>query len=158
MSNKSVFSEEDGTIKKKVWIIIAVIIVTLTISYCIIGNPFILYNNYRLKQSIHTISKAEVTLNEIVPFEWDTVYTFSPYTARSEIEEIIGFKSNAIKETVNEGMVQLLFVNGKTVSGSVCGYAQNLGYSIDFTDKVEFEKNSVFEVYIQDNIIYLSKR
>ena len=111
-----------------------------------------------MKQSIHTISKAEVTLNEIVPFEWDTVYTFSPYTARSEIEEIIGFKSNAIKETVNEGMVQLLFVNGKTVSGSVCGYAQNLGYSIDFTDKVEFEENSVFEVYIQNNIIYLSKR
>lgn len=144
--------------KKKVWNIIAVTIVILAISYYIIGNPFIAYNNYQLKQSIRTISKTEVTLNEVVPFEWDAVYTFTPYASRSEIEEIIGFKSNAIKETINEGMVQLLFVKGGHVVGSVCGYADNLGYSIYFGDKVEFEEKTLFDVCIQDDIIYLTER
>lgn len=144
--------------KKKVCIVTAVTIVMLAISYYIVGNPFVAYNNYRLKQSIHTISKTEVTLNEIVPFEWDTVYTFTPYTSRSEIEKIIGFKSNAIKETINEGMVQLLFVKGSAVSGSVCGYAENLGYCIYFSDNVKFEENTLFDVRIQDDIVYLTER
>jgi len=145
-------------VKKKIWIIIAAVIVISAIGYYIIGNPVIAYNNYRLKQSIHTISKTEVTLNEIVPFEWDTVYTFAPYTSRSEIEEIIGFKSNAIQETISEGMVQLLFVKGSSVSGSVCGYAKNLGYFIDFSGKARFEDNIPFDVRIQDDIVYLTER
>ncbi len=36
--------------KKKIWIIIAVVIGILAISYDIIGNPVIAYNNYRLKK------------------------------------------------------------------------------------------------------------
>lgn len=143
--------------KKKIGIIAVLIIAVLLICCFIIGNPFIAYNNYRLKQSILAISKTEVTLNEIVPFEWDTVYTFPPYTSHSEIEKIIGFKSNSIKETVNEGMVQLLFVNDSKISGSVCGYAENLGYRIDFRDKVAFRENAVFNVYIEDNIVSLKR-
>ena len=118
---------------------------------CNKGKIWILY-------SIHEVSKTEVTLNEIVPFEWSTVYTFDPYVTRSEIEKIIGFKSNAIQETVNEGMVQLLFVKGSSVSGSVCGYAENLGYCIEFSGKINFEDNTPFDVRIQDDIVYLTKR
>ena len=144
--------------KKKAWMISAITIVILAISYCMIGNPFIAYHNYRLKQSIHTISKPTVTLNEIVPFEWDTVYTFAPYTSRSEIEEIIGFKSNAIQETVSEGMVQLLFVKDSAVCGSICGYAENLGYAAHFSDKVELTDNKQFDVDIQNGIVYLTEK
>lgn len=150
-----------GTLRRRIralWPAVAVVIAILAMGYYIIGNPFIEYNNYRLKQSIHSISETEITLNEAVPFAWDTVYTFAPYTSRSEIEDIIGFKSNAIKETVNEGMVQLLFVKGNGVSGSVCGYAENLGYSIYFNDQVKFEDNTLFDVCIQDDIVYLTER
>ena len=115
-------------------------------------------SNYRLKQSIHTISKPPVTLNEIVPFEWDIVYTFAPYTSRSEIEEIIGFKSNAIQETVSEGMVQLLFVKDNAACGSICGYSENLGYSVHFSDKVKLTDNKQFDVDIQDDIVYLTEK
>lgn len=144
--------------KKKTWMMIAGVIVLLVIGYFIIGNPIIAYNNYRLKHRIHQVSKTEVTLNEIVPFEWDAVYTFAPYTTRSEIEEIIGFKSNAIQETVSEGMVQLLFVKGSSVSGSVCGYAENLGYRIDFSDEVKFEDHTPFDVRTQGDVVYLTER
>lgn len=144
--------------KKKVWMISAMAIAILAISCYMIGNPLIAYHNYRLKQSIHTISKPTVTLNEIVPFEWDIVYTFAPYTSRSEIEEIIGFKSNAIQETVSEGMVQLLFVKDNAVCGSICGYSENLGYSVHFSDKVELTDNKQFDVDIQDDIVYLTEK
>ncbi len=144
--------------KKKVWMISAMAIAILAISCYMIGNPLITYHNYRLKQSIHTISKPTVTLNEIVPFEWDIVYTFAPYTSRSEIEEIIGFKSNAIQETVSEGMVQLLFVKDNAVCGSICGYSENLGYSVHFSDKVELKDKKHFDVDIQDDIVYLTEK
>lgn len=144
--------------KKKVWIISAMAIVTLAVGSYMIENPFIAYHNYLLKQSISKISKPTVTLNEIVPFEWDTVYTFAPYTSRSEIEEIIGFKSNAIQETVSEGMVQLLFVKDSAVCGSICGYDENLGYAVHFSDKVEVTDNRQFDVCIQDDIVYLTEK
>lgn len=144
--------------KKKIWIMAASILAVLMIGYCIMGNPSIAYHNHCLKQSIRAISKTEATLNEIVPFEWDTVYTFPPYTSRAEIEKTIGFKSSSIKETVSEGMVQLLFVKDRKLSGSVCGYAENLGYRIEFRDKVEYKENAVFVVSREEDIVLLKKR
>lgn len=144
--------------KKKIVIIIPVIAIILIIAYYIVGNPFVRFNNYRLKQSIKAISKTEVTLNEVVPFEWDAVYTFEPYTSKAEIEKIIGFKSNEIEETISEGMVQLLFVKGGSIPASVCGYAENLGYELKFENKVEFKENAVFEVKINDGIVSLTKK
>ena len=144
--------------KKKICLLTAFAIVIIATSYYIIGNPFVAYNNYRLKQKVHGISKTEVTLNEIVPFEWDVVYTFPPYTSCPEIENIIGVKSKAIRETVNEGMVHLIFVKGDSVSASVCAYVESLGYRIDFSDKVEFGENKLFEVRIQDGIVCLTER
>ena len=44
-----------------------------------------------LQAAVTGISKDTVTLNEVVPFAWDTVYTFAPYTPREEIEAVIGF-------------------------------------------------------------------
>ena len=144
--------------RKKILVTVTIMIGLLITGYIIFGNPIITYHNYQLKQSIRTISKSEVTLNEIVPFAWETIYTFSPYTSRSEIEEIIGFKSSAVQEAVNEGMVQLLFVKGSSVVASVCGYAENLGYRVDFVDKVNFEDHMLFDASIQDGIIYLTEQ
>ena len=55
-------------------------------------------------------------------------------------------------------MVNLLFVKGNTVTGSICDYPKNLGYSIEFKDKVKFKDNVVFEVNIQDGMASLTKK
>lgn len=61
-----------------------------------------------MKQLITSITTESVELNQIVPFEWDIVYTFKSYTSKSQIEEMIGFKSHFIKENaINEGMGHL---------------------------------------------------
>ena len=144
--------------KKRILFVFFSIAVILIVGERMFGSPLVKYNNYHLKQNMQTISESEVTLNSVVPFEWDTVYTFPPYTSKAKIEKTIGFESNEIKETVNEGMVHLIFVKGNTVTGSICDYPKNLGYSIEFKDKVKFKDNAVFEVNIQDGMASLTKK
>lgn len=125
-------------------------------TYLVIGNPIVLMNNQKLGNTLKSIDAATVNINEIVPFDWDTIYTFEPYAPKESIEKIIGFKSNDIEvNNINEGMVHLLFVKDKQVVASVLGYSENLGYRLDFPSKVEFTENAVFNVSISDGIVEL---
>lgn len=141
--------------KIAITIIFCMILVTI-LGYLVIGNPIVLINNKKLENSIKSIQSDNIKLNEVVPFEWDVVYTFEPYASKESIEKIIGFKSNSIKENnINEGMVHLLFVKGEKVMASILGYSKNLGYSLDFPSKVTFVENAQFNVSIIDNIVKL---
>lgn len=142
-------------------IILACIALIAVMGYLIIGNPFIFINNQKLENEVKSIDREIVQLNDVVPFEWDTLYTFGPYQSKEEIEEIVGFKSADIKENnINEGMVHLLFVNDNKVVASILGYASNLGYSIDFTSKdgwkVTFAENAQFNITKVDGITTLT--
>lgn len=131
------------------------ILVTI-LGYLVIGNPIVLINNKKLGNSIKSIQSDNIKLNEVVPFDWDVVYTFEPYASKERIEEIVGFKSSAIKENnISEGMVHLLFVKGKKVVASILGYSTNLGYRLDFPSKVTFEENAEFNVKILNDIVTL---
>lgn len=138
--------------------IIVSIFLLLALGYSLIGNPAIAYRNYKLKNAILSVDSGQtISLNDITPYEWDTVYTFDPYTSRQEIEEIIGFKSRYIKETVSEGMVQLLFVKGDSVAASVCGYADNLGYRVEFNGAIDYADEAEFSVSKNEGIVALIK-
>ena len=141
--------------KIDITIIFCMILVTI-LGYLVIGNPIVLINNKKLENSIKSIQSDNIKLNEVVPFEWDVVYTFEPYASKESIEKIIGFKSNSIKENnINEGMVHLLFVKGEKVMASILGYSTNLGYRLDFPSKVTFVENAKLNVSIIDNIVTL---
>ena len=112
--------------KKRALKLCAAALLILLVIYALIGNPIVFWHNRALEHSLCSLEDGiTVTLNETVPFEWEAVYTFDPYTSKSEMERIIG-----IRETVSEGMVQLIFVNRGRVTASVCGYASNLGYDV----------------------------
>lgn len=144
---------------KKIIAIIAAAFIVYIFVYFVIGNPIVALHNNQLKQAITSIEdKKIITLNEVVPFDWDVVYTFEPYTSKEEIEKKIGFKSVSIRETVNEGMVQLLFVRGKTVAASVCGYMDDLGYAVYFNDSVVFDDNIEFSVEKNSDIVMLTRQ
>lgn len=141
--------------KFTITIIVSTILVAI-LGYLVVGNPVVLINNHKLENSIKSIQSDNIKLNEVVPFDWDIVYTFQPYTPKENIEEIIGFKSSSIKENnINEGMVHLLFVKGEKVVASILGYSTNLGYRLDFPSKVTFVENAQFKVSIIDNIVTL---
>lgn len=145
--------------KKKNKIAITIIFCTILVAilgYLVIGDPIVLINNQKLGNSIKSIQSDNIKLNEVVPFDWDVVYTFEPYSSKESIEEIVGFKSGNIKENnINEGMVHLLFVKGEKVVASILGYSTNLGYRLDFPSKVSFAENAQFNVSIIDNIVRL---
>ena len=125
--------------------------------YLVIGNPAVFLNNHKLEKSVKSINSDTVKLNDIVPFDWDTVYTFEPYSSKESIEEVIGFKSADIKENnINEGLVHLLFVKDKKVVASILGYSTDLGYRIDFPSEVTFAENAQFNVTFADDITTLT--
>jgi len=74
---------------------------------------------------------ARVRLSDLTPFSWDDVYTFDPYTSRKDMANVLGFDGPGLEETVSEGMVQLIFVKDGAHAFTLCGYPENLGYSID---------------------------
>lgn len=119
----------------KIWLVIFVFSVLFVFSgflfYLLFGSPFVNWNNNKLENAIENISAETVTLEEVVPFEWDVVYLFSPYTSHEAIAETIGFESSEIKETVSEFMTQLIFVKDEKIVSSICKYPDNAGFYID---------------------------
>lgn len=108
-------------------------IVVLGILYLIFGDPRIYMNNAKLGDALTGLNSDSVTLEEIIPFEWTTVYTFDPYTSLDRIESITASKSPALKESVSEGMTHIVFKNHGRVMASVCAYPSSIGYSLAFT-------------------------
>lgn len=148
--------------KTKIFIFLVCTVLIVIVGYLMIGNPFVFINNLKLKKIIESSDDGKtVFLNEVIPFEWDTLYTFEPYQSKAEIAEIIGFQSNDIKENnVNEGMVHLLFVKNDKVVASILGYSSNLGYNIDFTSKenlkVTYAENAQFAITKVDGTTILT--
>ena len=150
---------------KKTWMIIIAIVLTITIMGIFLNEKMIIENNnYKLKQAIANISKDEevISINQIVPFDWDKLYSFVPYTRKEEIEKIIGIESNFITESINEGMINLVFVKDEKVVSNICSYVSKIGYEIiipitseryGMIKKIDDNK---FKVGVSKNIITLT--
>lgn len=140
-------------------------IITAIAVLLVVGFGFLWYTSKvaahrerALGAAMTSAAEGEMTLNEVVPFAWDAVYTFAPYTSKEQIEAEIGFRSNRIRETVSEGMTQLVFVKGKRVAMMVCGYPDRLGYDVDFDGKITYEENAVFTVTKDGEVTCFTKK
>lgn len=145
------------------------IVVALGVLYLIFGDPRIYINNEKLEDALTELTTDSVTLEEVVPFEWTTVYTFDPYTSIDRIEWITGSKSPALKESVSEGMTHFVFMNKGRVMASVCAYPSSVGYSLSFAggkntyydyadggySHIEYGDGTVFEVTQVDGLVRL---
>ena len=96
------------------------------------GSSVVNENNDIFSNAVKSVTADKVTLSELATFEWDTMYNFIPFTPKEIIEEIIGFSSNDIRTTYNEGHTQLIFVKDNKIVCNIWGYAANLGYFISF--------------------------
>lgn len=144
----------------------------LSVFYLIFGDPRIYLNNARLKNALSALDGGSVTLEEIVPFEWTTVYTFDPYTSIDRIKWVTGSKSPALKESAGEGMTHVVFTNGGKVAAAVCAYPADVGYYLGFTggentyydypdggySHIEFGDEIAFEVMRDEGFVRLYAR
>ncbi len=123
----------------KKWVAL-ILIAVLAVSAVYCGTFY--HRTQSLKRAVLALEDAQqVTLEDIVPFEWDEVYFFPPYTSKSDIEHALGMHSLFIKETVSENMTQLIFTRGHSVIACITGYP---GFDIEFTGCISAGANTVF--------------
>jgi hypothetical protein len=145
---------------KKSFALIMIALMMLAFAGC--GTSTVDKNNSAFNDAIKSVNADKIALNDVVPFEWDTLYTFAPYMPKAEIQEIIGFSSDDIKETVSEGMTQLLFIKNDEIVCSICGYGENLGYSFSFGTyeenhlAISWDDDVIFTVNNSNDIVNLA--
>ena len=71
-------------------------------------------------------------LNEFIEFKWDELYSFTPYTSKKVVYEVIGYKWDNIRESVDESMNQIVFVKDGKVVCYLYGYPNNIKVGFDF--------------------------
>lgn len=116
-------------------------------------------NAEELKKSFTVISgNSEIDdLSQWTPFEWDTLYSFAPYTPKEKIYEVVGYKWDKITESVNEGMNQIVFLKAGKVVCYLYGYPENIKISFNFGSykdsfiKLLAEDKLSFRTTISDN-------
>ena len=65
--------------RKRIGISIVAIGMIVALTYMAIGNSIVFVNIQKLKHAVTAIKFNYVKLNEIVSFNWDAVYPFTPY-------------------------------------------------------------------------------
>ncbi|ONI38773.1 hypothetical protein AN639_02355 [Candidatus Epulonipiscium fishelsonii] len=152
--------------KKKILVMsaycIGIVGFIIIVGYFFMGNPILYINKYKLTSAIRTIDDKTITLNEVVPFEWETIYSFGPYSNKEHMEEVIGFESDEIyPNNISEDMVDLIFVQDGEVVARVLEYPSKLGYKIqfvpteEFVNKIEFKDETAFNVEKANGIVTL---
>jgi len=116
---------------------IAAIIISIT-AILVITNPFERdvwdVNASKLKGSFDMISGYAYIedLSDFTPFQWDELYSFTPYTSKEEVYKTIGYRWDDISEALNEGMDQIVFLkDGKEVC-YIYGYPHHTKLSFNF--------------------------
>lgn len=88
-------------------------------------------NRYLADKLLNGVSDTSGTVGELFDFDYDKLYVFEPYQSKDEMEKQIGFKSRVLKETVNENMINILFVKDDSPVAYLYGYGSNNGYYVE---------------------------
>ncbi|MCT4595639.1 MAG: hypothetical protein N4A57_15430 [Anaeromicrobium sp.] len=154
---------------RKTYAIVSIFV--LICSVIILVNPFKEkvwdLNSKLLRKEVLSLEQTDkrINLSRLTPFQWDRIYSFSPYTSKEEIYKALGYKWDYACETLNEGMDNVIFTKDKEVVCYLSGYPFRNGYSISFYDRnskngvgiLRFKDNLNFNVRKCDNVIYLEK-
>lgn len=130
---------------KNIFKVLFFLIVIISIFIFISRNSELNKNNrYLTDKLLDSVSDTSGTAEELFNFDYDEVYVFRPYQSKNEMEKQIGFKSRVLKETVSEGMMNILFLKDNSPVAYLYGYGQNNGYYVTLAignySKSEFEK------------------
>ncbi|MCC0764256.1 metallophosphoesterase [Clostridioides sp. ES-S-0006-03] len=91
----------------------------------------------------------EISLGKVLPFKWDKLYVFKPYTPVETIYKTVGYKWRNIIPTDSEDMVQMVFMSNKKPICYIYGDSNKTGLSLKI-DKSEY-KDSIITVLPNDN-------
>lgn len=123
-------------------------------------NPIYLVRNKMLINNIEKVSnKKIITLEELIPFDFDAVYLFAPYSYKKDIEKEIGFKSRFIKDNYTDNLgTELIVVKNKKVISSVFIKIEKNGFIVEglvYSNKMD---KILFEVTKSDLGIFIRQK
>lgn len=113
----------------------------------------------KLEQDNPELAKGkskEISFNEIIPFSWDKVYTFLPYTTTEYMEEITGIKSKKYSTMMYDEGMQLAFVKDHKVVAFISGKISKLNYEIQFSDCISHEDDAIFLASKENDVVKLT--
>ena len=108
--------------------------VLLLVSGCSKHDEIWTVNSSQLSHALSELNQTEENVEELIPFEWDEAYSFTPYLQKEFIYDIIGYKWDNIKESTSEDMIQVVFMYQGKVVCHIFGRVEKLGFVIDFGD------------------------
>lgn len=119
--------------RKKLGLIAGILVAAVSvaaITYAVKWNSKVSVRTRNLENKlIH--SQTQASVKELIDFEYDEVYVFEPYQPKESMEAELGFKCSLLKETVSEGMTNILFVKDNSPAAYLYGYTYQAGYYID---------------------------
>lgn len=124
---------------KRNWIIIFIVILSLSIGACSSNEWSKNEKSLRSKVKKESVEKV-IILTEYTDFEWDTLYVFMPYITKESIYYVIGYEFADIKETVNDDMNQVIFMKDGKVVCYVYGYPYDNGYGFLYKWESTYKK------------------
>lgn len=149
--------------KQRFYIAAAALLAVIALVYSMVGSPVVLWHNHQLKTTLSALTDTSITLEQAVPFSWDEVYSFAPYTSLEEIKQTIGTDSYNLTESTSEGMVQLVFLDEGAVAAAVCDDPANLDYDVVLTGwegnaaHLSYGDNVSFNVTREDGVVRLGQ-
>ena len=112
-------------------------------------------NMNKFEQNLdNLLNNQNHTCKDLFDFDYDMVYVFQPYLNKNQIEKEIGFKYWKIKETINENMMNILFIKDNKPVVYLYGYPEDSGYYIDIPIG-KYEKSNLDKVKYNSKEVYL---
>lgn len=75
--------------------------------------------------------KAKGKVSDLLKLDYDNLFVFGPYQSKEGMVEQMGFSSSILRESVNESMLNYIFVKDKKAVAYFYGYPSELGYCIN---------------------------
>ncbi|MBD7983965.1 hypothetical protein H9649_05195 [Sporosarcina sp. Sa2YVA2] len=138
---------------KKILTVCLLVVIAGLVIYQLLHKNIADDNRELLKEEILNLKETEpVKLSDITPFEWDYVYSFTPYVSKDVVYETVGYKWDAIQETTSEGMNQLVFMKDDQVVCYVYGHVYSNGFAINM---VQPEREATYtKLYAKDDVLF----
>lgn len=129
--SKSKVVKKKTSNKNKLLLVLLVLNIIL-ICFLFYINPMQVYRNHKFKDNIVTLlDKETITLEELIPFEFDLVYLFEPYSTKENIEKTIGFKSRFVKDNSTDKLgTEVIVVKDEKVISSIFVNLKEDGFTI----------------------------
>ena len=119
--------------RKKIIAILFLVVTVLCIAIFTLWNSEVNVNTRNLEKQLasHAKNQQEGYVKNLIPFTYDQVYVFEPYQTKEQMEAQLGFTCRILKETINEGILNILYLNNHSPVANLYGYPSNIGCSIE---------------------------